>query len=281
MRQVPSPRKPIVAEMRLFANTLRLSAAVAFALVPVSALGAQAFISGVVKEDSTGRLLGGVEVTIEGAIRQTHTDDKGHYVLEGPAGIHVAVFKVVGYQSVRIRLRLTRADTVQTDASMVHSTGQVLDSVVVPGRRTAPRMSTRDGFAERRAMGLGKFLDSTLLRQMESSRISELLRANTGVHMTSYQEIVGRGRGPVQLRAASPLKPGADGSFTCWVSVIYDGVTMYRTGSRTPPPDFSRDFSISSLESIEYYRGASETPMEFGGNNADCGVLVLWSRRGK
>ena len=267
--------------MRLLSTTLRLCATVATALVAVSPLRAQGFISGVVREDSTGRLLRAVEVTIEGAIRQTRTDDKGHYVLEGPAGIQVAVFKLVGYQPVRIRLRMNRGDTVQTNASMVHSTGQVLDSVVVPGRRTAPRMSTRDGFAERRAMGLGKFLDSTLLRQMENSRISELLRANTGVHMTPHQEIVGRGRGPVQLRAASPLKPGGDGGFTCWVSVIYDGVTMYRTGSRTPPPDFSRDFSVSSLESIEYYKGSAETPMEFGGMNADCGVLVLWSRRGK
>ena len=282
MRQVPSPRKPILAEMRFSANTLRLCAAVAFALVRVLPLGAQAFISGIVKEDSTGRLLGAVEVTIEGAIRQTHTDDRGHYVLEGPAGIQVAVFKLVGYQPVRIRLRMTRGDTVQTDASLVHSTGQFLDSVVVPGRATAPRMSTRDGFADRRAMGFGKFIDSTLLRRSENMRFAEVLRANTGVHMTDYREVTRSGPVAfVQLRAASPIKTGVDGAFSCWVTVIYDGVTMYRNGSRTPPPDFSKDFSVSSLESVEYYKGASETPMEFGGSNADCGVLVLWSRRGK
>ena len=68
----------------------------------------------------------------------------------------------------------------------------------------------------------------------------------------------------------------------CWVSVFFNGAPVYRSdvsrGSGRPP-DLARDFTVSSLESIEYYKGASDTPQQFGGANADCGALVLWSRR--
>jgi hypothetical protein len=103
--------------------------------------------------------------------------------------------------------------------------------------------------------------------------------------MVNYEELIrspdGKRtvRGQTQVRATSPTAAGADGGTTCWVTVMYDGVTMYRPGSRTPPPDFSRDFNVASLESVEYYRSSSEVPMEFGGRGTDCGVLVLWTRR--
>jgi hypothetical protein len=72
------------------------------------------------------------------------------------------------------------------------------------------------------------------------------------------------------------------GNPPCFVSVFFNATTIYRsergvTGGK--PPDFSRDFSVASLESVEYYRTSSEVPTEFGGANANCGALVLWSRR--
>jgi hypothetical protein len=72
------------------------------------------------------------------------------------------------------------------------------------------------------------------------------------------------------------------GNPPCYVSVFFNGTTVYRSGRGTgvgKPPDFSRDFNVASLESVEYYRSASEVPPQFGGANADCGALVLWSRR--
>jgi hypothetical protein len=77
------------------------------------------------------------------------------------------------------------------------------------------------------------------------------------------------------MRAASPIRPS-----NCWVAVILDGVTIYRPGRGGEPPDFSRDFRPETLESIEYYRSPAETPIEYGGAQADCGVLVMWTRRG-
>jgi hypothetical protein len=71
-----------------------------------------------------------------------------------------------------------------------------------------------------------------------------------------------------------------DGSPGCWTTVILDGLTIYRSRSSMRPPDFRRDFPVMSLDGIEYYPRASTTPMEFANRGTDCGVLVLWTRRG-
>jgi carboxypeptidase family protein len=256
-------------------------AALATSLAASTPLCSQAVITGVVKEDSTGRALGGVEVTIAPQ-RTARTDNGGRYWLEAPLGTYIALYRLIGYRPVQIRVDLGKRDTVHVDATMVRDLGQRLDSVLIPGRASRPRGSTRDGFAERRAFGLGKFIDSTILRRSESSRISEVLRVNTGVRMVNWQEQAnGRHFGPVEIWAASPIAMSSDGGANCWATVIYDGVTMYRSGTGGRPPDFAREFSVSSLESIEYYKNATETPIEFSGGRADCGVLVLWSRRAR
>jgi len=272
----------------------RVGAAVVCLLAPGARSAAQTIVTGLVREDSTGRPLPGVEVAIEGSRALGRTDSAGRYAFEAPAGNQVAVFRLPGYQPLRMRVILKR-DTVTADASLVRGFAQQLTAVQVNAPKRAGGFG-RDGFAERKAMGFGKFIDSTALRARDDRRVSDVLSELTGVRMREY-------RNPqssiVQLRAISPIRGMTQGftamgavggaahsmasppSLECWVSVFFNGSPVYRsdrTGSGDPP-DFSRDFSVASLESIEYYKSASEVPQEFGGSNANCGALVLWSRR--
>jgi len=64
------------------------------------------------------------------------------------------------------------------------------------------------------------------------------------------------------------------------MSVMLDGTWLYVSGSTMKVPDFSRDINIAELDLVEVYRSAAETPGEFSGASAACGVIVLWSRRG-
>jgi hypothetical protein len=276
------------------AGLCRVGAAVACLVTLGARAGAQGVVSGLVREDSTGRPLAGVDVSIEGSKAQARTDSAGRYAFEAPAGTQIAAFRLPGYHPLRVRVSV-KGDTVRADATLVRAISQQLDPVLVNAPKPLASPG-RDGFAERRAMGFGNFIDSTALRAREERRVSDVLSELTGVRMWEYRD---PGSSIVQLRAISPIRQMTQGfraggtiggtnrsvaappSLQCWVSVFFNNSPVYRSdrAGAGEPPDFSRDYSVSSLESIEYYKSAAEVPQQFGGSNANCGALVLWSRR--
>jgi hypothetical protein len=261
----------------------------ALLLLPcASSLAAQAVMMGTAIEDSTRRPIAGVEVILEGTKKQTTTDGSGRFLLNDlPTGNKVVLFRFVGYRPQRVRVMLNKTDTTRVEAVLVSDRVR-LEPIVVTGAPDRPRGIGREAFEERRKLGFGKFMDTTELRHRGYARMSDVL-ASMGVYMIQHQDKVSDGaRGPLEMRAASTRRSGLDlaGPSPCWMGVILDGVTLYKavstgTVSNFPPPDFRKDFSIDNMEAIEVYRSASEVPMEFGGNSASCGVIVLWTTRGK
>jgi hypothetical protein len=122
-----------------------------------------------------------------------------------------------------------------------------------------PRGLGAEGFAERRRLGLGKFIDSVELRRNEHLPLVDLLMRVPRVEFLGNVIASGRIRLP-------------DGG-KCPMQVYYDGVPIRQ-------PAELRLFEVASLVAVEVYRGASEIPIEFSGIRSQCGVLVLWSRRG-
>ena len=269
---------------------LRLSIAKRLVLVmqlSAAPLAAQAVLTGQVRADGSNRTLAGVEVLLEGTKLATVTDDSGRYILrELPSGNRVVFFRSIGFRPSRVRVILGKSDTVRADVLLVPEKVQ-LEPIVVTGTPDRPRGIGREAFEERRRLGFGKFADSTTLRRADNMRLADVL-TRLGVYIIQYTPDAG----PVQLRAASTRYTGLENTkfsqgviHHCWMGVILDGVTIYRavpTGSQAsfPPPDFRRDFAVADIEAIEVYRGAGEVPIEFGGSSANCGVIVLWTKRG-
>jgi hypothetical protein len=219
-------------------------------------------------------------VVLEGAGRQTRTDSSGKYRIAAEPETYTVVFRQLGYGPLTRRARLTRGGNTIMDAVLAPGDVPQLDTVEV--RALRPRGIGREAFEERRALGLGKFLDSAQLRRMEARRLADVLR-DQGVRVVAAN-------GPItRFYAANPVKMTPLGQPSCYMSVILDGVTIYRArnivpgrqGGEEPPPDLSRDFNILNMEAIEVYRGSAQVPLEFSGYNVDCGVIVLWTRRGK
>ena len=243
-------------------------------------LGAQAVLTGSAVEDSSGRGLAGVEVVVEGTKRQTTTDPSGRFVLDGlPSGVRVVLFRAIGFRPVRVRVTLTKSDTVRTEARLVADRVQ-LEPIEVTGRPSAPRGIGVESFEERRRLGFGKFIDSTELRRADNRRLGDVLARIPGLKMIQFREqLPGGTPGPLELRVASSRKSGLGVEGPCWMSVVYDGVFIYRAQSSGRPPDFLREFSASGMQAVEVYRSEAETPLEFGGATAACGTVVMWSRR--
>jgi hypothetical protein len=240
------------------------------------ALGGQVVFTGRVIEDGSDRPLQGVQVLIEGTKREASTDAQGRFRLDAPTGNRVALFRLIGYQPFRLRLQLVKTDSTTALVQLVRQQAQMLDSIVTTGSMPAPRGAGLEAFEHRRKLGFGKFIDSTELRRSEGRKLMDLLRAVQGVKLTYYVEDPLR-PWEYEWRLASGRSVGADGY--CWMSVVMDGAPIYRSGSRSRPPDFRREaFQVASLEAVEIYRSPAEVPLEYGGPAEECGLLLLWTR---
>ncbi len=255
--------------MRVMTGVMLLTAAPAVAAAQV--------VTGVVRADSTGRPLANVEVSIEGAKDHTTSGPEGRYSLVSPTGKRVIVFRMAGYQQVRMGAVIAKRDTVRLDAILVKQSAQELPEVGVTAKAPPVPGSVMAAFEERRRLGIGTFIDSTELRRYEGRRLGDLLRGRTSVRIIPYQE------SPtfVEYRAASPTGLSDDG-IPCWVSVFLDGIAIYKARNNAMrPPDLNRDFDVNSLMAIEYYRSPAQVPPEYGtGRDSDCGLLLFWTRRG-
>jgi hypothetical protein len=255
---------------------IRRSLLFAFLCLPTtSALVGQTVLTGTVREDSTGRPLGGVEVLVTGSNLRTVTNAAGRYSLDGlPKGRRIVLFRSLGYRPTKEWVLLGDMDTVWANASMVPQTVQ-LDPITVTGEPRQPRGIGREAFEERRRLGFGKFIDSTDLRRSEHLRVTDLLNRTQGVEVWTppppdhWMRI-----------AVSRRREGV-----CPLQIVLDGVVLYRTiapSAKLDPEtlvDMKGFFDIAGLEAIEIYRGASEVPVEYGGAGAGCGAILFWTRR--
>jgi len=265
-------------------------------LLPGSLLG-QAVVTGIVREDSTGRRLPGVDVIIEGTAQRAVTDETGRFALRLVPGGYVALFRLIGFAPVRLAVRVGELDTIFANASLVPS-ALPLPPLEVEAKPDGPRGLGLEAFEERRRMGFGRFIDSTVLRRSEHLSLADMLRRVQGVQLVALDD-------PRNIKhiAVSTRRFGLtwDGPTTCPMQIVLDGVVVYRTQAPVriparlpsgdpnpavpieamhgPKPPYVEDWAIRNLVAIEVYRGASETPIEFGGPGAACGTIVLWTRQ--
>ncbi|MGE0442348.1 MAG: carboxypeptidase-like regulatory domain-containing protein [Gemmatimonadales bacterium] len=240
----------------------RLLPALALGLLAPGTAAAQALLRGTIVDDSTKRPLIGVELVIVGTSKRTETDAAGNFALEGlPDGVGYTIVRKIGYRPIRIRTLVIATDTLNLDIRMV-ATVLELEPLEVQATYVPPRLTA---YAERRLAGFGTFLDPDLLRQSEHRQLVDLLRNVRGVRV----RVVGGVNRYVAYSTRS----------NCPMSVWLDGVRLYRPGDPGGPPDIN-EVPVSDLEAVEIYRGEAEMPLALGGAAAQCGAIVLWTRRG-
>lgn len=247
-----------------------------------SPLAGQAAVRGEVREEGTGRPLPGVRVVMERTFQQAITDANGRFLIgDLPLGTRTLLFSSIGHVPMRLQITLTMGDTTRADVQLMADPFR-LDTLVVtapgPGRPN-PRLAE---FEARRRTGIGFHLDSAYLRRAEGRRMSEVLREAPSIRVLPA---LGPDGATTRFYVASVRRTGLHGE-PCYLSVYLDGVPMYRSGGIGgtgfgEPVDFARDINISNLDAVEVYASAAEVPVEFAGRSADCGVVLLWTRRGR
>lgn len=244
------------------------SGVLALILLTSAALHAQTVVRGRVVTDSSGRPLAGAEILVAGDKAPVLSTGNGLFEVRGlSVGRHYLLIRHVGYRPERREISLAAADTLDLLVRL-QVAAQLLDSIVVESRSPILSPGLR-GMEARRLRGIGKFVTTAQLRDLDGRRtLPELLRA-LGVNF-ERQPRTGR------LLPTSPRGFTEMSLRSCHMQVILDGATL----DLNPLNGIDiESIPISSLGGIELYKGISETPLIFErGSEAACGVIVLWTR---
>lgn len=241
-----------------------------------------AFVLGSLRADSTNTPIVGAELVLTSVGRTTRTDSVGAFAFrELPAGRHRMIVRAVGFQSITVNVDVP-SDGVD-DVHMTLKRAVVeLDKVDVKatGGLTAFLLN---GFDERRKFGIGRFLDSTVLADVDPKRWASVIVERTpGIRLMAYggHRSFASTRGQISFGGmpsgdATDRAQGAPKG--CYIQIIVDGIQMY--GSRVGESLLDVNILDGPFVAAEYYT-VSQTPVQFNrSGNAPCGTLVLWRGR--
>lgn len=262
-------------------------AAVAMLAAAASVPAQSGSLVGTVARDSSGHMIGGVEIRLPQLTRLVTTNYLGEFGISAiPAGRYAVTLRAVGFTPI--------TDTVEIKANAVTEREFILAPVVVAldtvkttsagQRRLPPGLA---GMEERRRSGQGGyFITEDILRDNDSRQMAGLLSGRipgvtqvfigSAVYIASGRT-VGDG-GPV-FRKKPAGSPNA-----CFVTVYMDGVRIWNgpwdgpsDRQHPPPPDFGH-MGVNEYGGVEYYPGGASLPIQFNTTGTGCGTLLLWTR---
>lgn len=223
-----------------------------------------------VYDEATGTPIEGVEVRDETSGKTSPTDKTGLVSLsEFPPGATVLTLRKIGYDELTYAIRISPADTASVTLTM-RRVARALEAVTVID--SAPRhQSSRLQRAEARLRSHsgGYFIDEAEMRKLDNSSMADALIQKA----VGLMSILGPHGETFFASTRHPCAHALIGctKVNCYIRVYLDGILT------TVHPDFNnvwaRDYAIA-----EFYPGGASVPAEFGGSDATCGVLLLWSR---
>ncbi len=248
--------------------------------------------------DSTNRPITNAEVMLPDLGKGTGTNEQGAFVLRDiPAGSQRVLVRDVGYGPVETQLSFVGGQTTQRHIVMVRSTK--LDSVVVTEKSTDHAL---DDFEANRKVGLGHFLTRAELAPQEGRSTAAVLTSLPGIKvytMGSHGWVGSSRHNATSLNGSGSTRLGLDKSdslkfaplWECYALVYLDNSVIWRGQKYTytvprlgvvtqwEPLFDINTIPVASIEAIEYYASAAETPMKYAALNSPCGVLVIHTLR--
>ncbi len=254
---------------QLLSRTLKVlicAAILVAALAPRAALGQT--VTGRMLELWSNRTLPGALVMLvsEGgdSVSAMWADDRGDFQLVAhEPGVYYVSARKIGYgMVVDGPVVLEEGGTVVVAIHLQPAALYELDPITVTAE-PAVRHLVSAGFYERQRYGGGLFLGPNHLEKRPSARhASDLLQGLPGVTI-DYS-------GNVRLRGM------VGGQGNCSAPLVYiDGIQ-----SMVGTEDL-KTISPLDIAGIEVYRRPVEVPAEYGGSMSGCGVIVLWTGRGR
>jgi hypothetical protein len=248
--------------------------------------------------DSAGVALSQADISFPALAVWVHSGERGEFAIANiPAGPQKIVVRRIGYAPLELSVAIAEGPNVLEPFRLARIV--TLDTIVT---RSSYRDPTMEEFAEHRAMGLGHFLTAAQLSAQRGAFLGSHLREISGllVVSTGGKDWVGTKRGMITSCRNTPSRVPAGGvafltalclqseglyyvpedagaPIMCFARVFMDDRLM-NPGLPTPPFDL-RTISTADVQAVEWYARGSEMPAKYLARNANCGVLVLRTRR--
>jgi len=221
--------------------------------IPMSALHGQdttATVTGRVS-DSAGVAIVGAQVFVNRVGPRSLSDSSGRFRLVGlAAGARMIVVRRVGYHSATLTLSLARGETRDVTVRLA-ALPVPLDTIVSEAQATSENLR-RNGFYARRRLGFGYFLSRDEIERMRPVTLTDVLRRLPFLHVSEH---LGRTSVVTQDRTCRPV--------------------LYL--DRMPVADVD-GIPVEIVDGLEWYRHATEVPVEFVRPGAACAALLIWTR---
>jgi hypothetical protein len=200
-----------------------------------------------------------VELTRDTAVMRTGADGQFGFSSTAPAAGEMRVAGV-GFRPLRTVLDSAARNIVVT---MDPLSTQELAAVTVEGQRVPSEAP--DEFEQRRKSGLGRFITRDDIVRRNPIQLFHMFDGMPGLLV---DQRTGR---------LSNLR-GASMSGNCEPNYFVDGIRFDAgPGNASGPLTF---FNPNDVAGIEVYRSVATLPQQYGGSNAACGAVLIWTRRG-
>jgi hypothetical protein len=271
----------------------RTATAVAFActVFAVSSAGAQAVVRGFLYDDATGRPIPGtvmlVDPSSDAPVVHATTDSSGQFQLQARASTYQLAAVRPGYKSVLsapIRFqdgeRLTVRIPIAENGDPQNKIG-VMEHIR-PGPQVKMAESSKadndGGVGSRKAAGIGLQYTHDDFDKTNFQTLGAFLQSVPGLRVTDP-----RSASTMAMTRTSAAMTGgvltSNPSNSCHVGWYMDGHRMDLPGRADPLTDGLASMSLDAVESVEVFRGLSETPAQFADPDLRCGVVAIWTRR--
>lgn len=209
------------------------------------------------------------------------TDEQGRFRLVHPDQAtrdYTLSIEHVAYADVRQEFSFAPGEQLAMEIRLAE-TAIELDPIVVTERRRGLLVDV--GFYDRLERGHGIYIERDEIERRRPSQVTDLMQGRAGL------KVVPAGGLKYDIRLTSMDRFTGDCQPSIWLdgALVRDaGVAMTSTGATgstlNTQLQLSEIISPEHIEAVEVYTSPAGLPLQFGGSNAMCGVVVIWTRRG-
>ena len=226
----------------------------------------------------------GAEITAGGTLREARSDSAGRFEIEGLRAGEVRVHaRALGFAPLDTTVTLQTGQSLIVVFTMSRNVQQlapvITEAVLAYGKPGRYRHTGRfDDFYERRAKRPGVFYTREDIESSGRNTVMELMSAAPGVRVSFHgnresiriPRCVGSSIYMSQ-KGDDPDRPSAQKPPTRWLAVYING---QRIGA--DPINSLSQLKTEDVETMEFYRGPSELPMEAVGDA--CAAIFITTR---